>query len=72
MVGVSGSGSRMHWELNINVASILKPSADLNTLRTGDADLRFQHGEAQYICKFSLVPLHKGECFQRYPILKHY
>ena len=25
-----------------------------------------------YICKFSLVPLHKGECFQRYHTLKHY
>jgi len=23
-------------------------------------------------CKFSLVPLHKGECFQRYHTLKHY
>jgi len=32
----------------------------LNTLRTGDADLRFKHGETWYICKFSLVPLHKG------------
>ena len=44
----------------------------LNTLRTGDADLRFQHGETRYICKFSLVPLHKGECFHRYYTLKHY
>ena len=46
--------------------------AVINTLRTGDADLRFLHGEARYICKFSLVPLHKGECFQRYHTLKHY
>jgi len=44
----------------------------LNTLRTGEADLRFSHGETRYICKFSLVSLHKGECFQRYRILKHY
>ena len=43
-----------------------------NTLRTGDADLRFEHGETRYICKFSLVPLHKRECFQRYHTLKHY
>ena len=28
--------------------------------------------ETQYICKFCLVPLHKGECFQRYHTLKHY
>ena len=35
-------------------------------------DLRFSHGESRYICKFSLVPLHKGECFQRYHTLKHY
>ena len=44
----------------------------LKTLRTGDAVLRFLHGETRYICKFSLVPLHKGECFQRYHTLKHY
>ena len=43
-----------------------------NTLQMGDADLRFQHGETWYICKFSLVPLHKGECFQSYHTLKHY
>jgi len=50
----------------------LFPYRDVNTLRTGDADLRFQHGGTRYICKFSLVPLHKGECFQRYHKLKHY
>ena len=43
-----------------------------NTLQAGDADLRFWHGESRYICKFSLVPLRKGECFQRYHTLKHY
>ena len=47
-------------------------NSSINTLRTGDADLRFQHGETRYICKFSLVSLHKGECFQRYHTLKHY
>jgi len=26
----------------------------------------------RYICKFSLVPPHKGECFQRYHTLRHY
>jgi len=31
-----------------------------------------QRSETQYICKFCLVPLHKGECFQRYHTLKHY
>ena len=31
-----------------------------------------QRGETRYICKFCLVPLHKGECFQRYHTLKHY
>ena len=25
-----------------------------------------QRSETRYICKFCLVPLHKGECFQRY------
>jgi len=45
---------------------------EVNTLRAGDADLRFEHGETRYICKFSLVPLHKGEFFQRYHTLKHY
>ena len=45
---------------------------NFNTLRTGDADLRFLHGETRYICKFSLVPLHKGEGFQMYHTLKHY
>ena len=44
----------------------------LQLCRMGDADLRFSHGEPRYICKFSLVPLHKGECFQRYRTLKHY
>jgi hypothetical protein len=44
----------------------------LQLCRTGDANLHFLHGETRYICKFSLVPLHKGECFQRYHILKHY
>jgi hypothetical protein len=28
--------------------------------------------ETRYICKFCLVQLHKGECFQRYHTLKHY
>jgi len=28
--------------------------------------------ETRYICKFCLVPLHKGECFQRYHTIKHY
>jgi hypothetical protein len=27
--------------------------------------------ETRYSCKFCLVPLHKGECFQRYHTLKH-
>jgi hypothetical protein len=31
-----------------------------------------QRNETRYICKFSLMPLHKGECFQRYHTLKHY
>ena len=32
-----------------------------------------QGSETWYICKFCLVPLHKGECFQRYyRTLKHY
>jgi len=31
-----------------------------------------QRSETWYICKFWLVPLHKGECFQRYHTLKHY
>jgi hypothetical protein len=44
----------------------------LQLCRTGDTDLCFWHGETRYICKFSLVPLHKGECFQRYHTLKHY
>jgi len=44
----------------------------LDTLRTRDADLRFKRGETRYTCKFSLVPLHKGESFQRYRTLKHY
>jgi len=41
-------------------------------MRTGDADLRFEHGESRFICKFFLVPLRKGEWFQRYHTLKHY
>jgi hypothetical protein len=44
----------------------------LQLWRTGDTNLRFLNGETRYICKFSLVPLHKGECFQRYHTLKHY
>jgi hypothetical protein len=28
--------------------------------------------ETRYICKFCLVPLHKGESFQRYHTLKYY
>jgi len=28
-----------------------------------------KRSEIRYICKFCLVPLHKGECFQRYHIL---
>jgi len=31
-----------------------------------------QRSETRYICKFCLVPLHKGKCFQRYQTLKHY
>jgi hypothetical protein len=31
-----------------------------------------KRGEARYICNFCLVPLHKGECLQRYYTLKHY
>jgi len=31
-----------------------------------------KRSETQYICKFCLVPLHKGECFQRYHTLQHY
>ena len=31
-----------------------------------------KRSETRYICKFCLVPLHKGECFQRYHTLKHY
>lgn len=28
--------------------------------------------ETRYICSFCTVPLHKGECFERYHTLKHY
>jgi hypothetical protein len=31
-----------------------------------------KRSETRYDCKFCLVPLHKGECFQRYCTLKHY
>jgi hypothetical protein len=31
-----------------------------------------KRSETRYICKFCLVLLHKGECFQRYCTLKHY
>lgn len=31
-----------------------------------------KRSETRYICKFCGVPLHKGECFQRYHTLKHY
>jgi len=31
-----------------------------------------KRSETRYICKFCLVPLHKGECFQRYHTLQHY
>ena len=31
-----------------------------------------KRGETRYICKFCLVPLHKGESFQRYHTLQHY
>ena len=31
-----------------------------------------KRSETRTICKFCLVPLHKGECFQRYHTLKHY
>jgi hypothetical protein len=31
-----------------------------------------KRSETRYICKFRLVPLRKGECFQRYHTLKHY
>ena len=30
-----------------------------------------KRSETQYIGKFCLVPLHKGECFQRYHTLQH-
>jgi hypothetical protein len=33
---------------------------------------RKKRSETRYIFKFCLVPLHKGECFQRYHTLKHY
>jgi hypothetical protein len=28
--------------------------------------------ETRYICKFCLVLFHRGECFHKYHILKHY
>jgi hypothetical protein len=31
-----------------------------------------KRSETRYICKFCILPLHKGECFQRYHTLKHY
>jgi len=31
-----------------------------------------KRSETWYICKLCLLPLHKGECFQRYHTLKHY
>jgi len=31
-----------------------------------------KRSETRYICKFCLVPLHKGECFQGYHTLQHY
>jgi hypothetical protein len=31
-----------------------------------------RRSESRYICKFCLVPLHKGECFQRYHTLNQY
>jgi hypothetical protein len=31
-----------------------------------------KRSETRYICEFCIVPLHKGECFQRYHMLKHY
>ena len=65
------SVTRVLLAFSISYHYILWP-VPFNTLRTGDADLRFWHGETRYICKFSLVPLHKGECFQRYHTLKHY
>jgi len=61
----------MHGHINVKYFKMLI-NLYVNTLRTGEADLRFLHGETRYICKFSLVPLHKEECFQRYHTLKHY
>jgi len=34
--------------------------------------LHKKRSETRYVCKFCLVPLHKGECFHRYHTLKHY
>ena len=62
------SDSTMNIDFSVKSSTLLL----LNTLRTGDVDLRLKHGETRYICKFSLVPLHKGEFFQRYHTLKHY
>jgi hypothetical protein len=35
-------------------------------------DAHNKRNECRYICNFCLVPLHRGECFQRYHILKYY
>ena len=35
-------------------------------------DAHKERRETRYICKFCSVPLHKGECFQRYHTLNHY
>jgi hypothetical protein len=31
-----------------------------------------KRSETAYMCNFCVVPLHKGECFQRYHTLKHF
>jgi hypothetical protein len=31
-----------------------------------------KRSETAYICNFCVLPLHKGECFQRYHTLKHF
>ena len=53
-------GWRRFAFLRYNCAERMTQICVFNTVKLG------------YICKFSLVPLHKGECFQRYHTLKHY
>jgi hypothetical protein len=40
--------------------------------RCYDCATHKKRSETRYICKFCLLQLHKGECFQRYHTLKHY